>query len=669
MGGVSQLDDQVVNTVKTLAMDAVQAANSGHPGMPMGMADASTVLWRQFLVIDPLEPGFHDRDRFILSAGHGSMLLYALLHLSGHALSLADLKRFRQFGSLTPGHPEVGLTPGVETTTGPLGQGFANGVGMAMAETYLASLFNRPGFPIMDHMTFGICSDGDLHEGISHEAGALAGHLGLGKLIFLYDDNDITIDGATSNSSSTNETARFESYGWQVFLVDGHDRQAVADAIQSAKAETSKPSLIRCKTRIGHGSPNKEGSEKSHGSPLGVEEIRLTKERMGWPVDAPFHIPAEVPGAFDALRQRGAQKRETWEAMFSGYRTAHPDLATLFETVMSGTYEVAALKSLLGAQMTDQPEATRASSGKVINALASVMPTLWGGSADLAGSNKTDVEGRDFYSASNPGGRNIHFGIREHAMAAAMNGMALHGGIVPYGGTFLTFSDYMRPSMRLAGLMKQRAVYVLTHDSIFLGEDGPTHQSVEHAMALRLIPGLDIFRPADRAETAASWLAAIERRDGPSGLLLTRQNLPQLVGFDRAVTGVAQGAYVLQEASTTDGAPLILMGTGSELHLCVEAAAELEAQGVPTRVVSVPCMDRFLQGGPELREEVLPAAWTKRVSVEAGRTFGWEGMVGVHGKSVGIDTFGESAPADELARHFGFTVANVLSVARSLLDG
>jgi transketolase len=667
MSDAVKLDSLVVNTIKTLAIDAVQAANSGHPGMPMGMADTASVLWREFLVTDPRNPSFCDRDRFILSAGHGSMLLYGLLHLSGHDLSLEQLKNFRQMGSLTPGHPEFGLTAGVETTTGPLGQGFANGVGMAMAEAHLASVYNRPGHTLVDHYVYGICSDGDLQEGLSHEAAAIAGHLKLGKLIFLYDDNEITIDGCTANSSSTDETVRFESHGWQVLSVDGHDRAAVREALVSAKGDTSRPTLIRCRTYIGHGSPNKEGSEKSHGSPLGAEEVRLTKEKMGWPVDAQFLVPPEVPEAFSEMRMRGASKRDQWLTAFDAYKAAYPSEATEFLAMQSGDVDVASLKDVLAGIVSDAPQATRASSGKVINALASLLPSLIGGSADLAGSNKTTIEGAAFYSPATPSGRNIHFGIREHGMAAAMNGMALHGGLIPYGGTFLTFSDYMRPSMRLAALMKQRVVYVLTHDSIFLGEDGPTHQSVEHAMALRLIPGLDVMRPADMAETAAAWLATLGRNDGPTALLLTRQNLPQLVDFDVATTGIEKGGYVIAEQGL-QGEPVILIGTGSELHLCVEAKAILESKGVPVRVVSMPCLDRFLRADRAYRDSVLPPSFARRVSVEAGRTFGWESVVGLDGASVGIDSFGESAPAEELAKHFGFTVENVVKTAMSLTD-
>lgn len=660
------LDLRVANTIKTLAIDAVEAANSGHPGMPMGMADASSVLWRRFLTVDPSAPDFPDRDRFVLSAGHGSMLLYGLLHLAGFDLPLDELRRFRQLGSKTPGHPERGLTPGVETTTGPLGQGLANAVGMAMAAEYLGALFNRPGFPVVDHGVFGICSDGDLQEGISHEAASLAGHFGLGRIVFLYDDNSISIEGSTELSFTEDTTKRFEAYGWQVLSVDGHDQRATAEAIAQAVACTDRPSLIRCKTYIGHGSPNKQGSESSHGSPLGAAETKLTKEALGWPLQPTFLVPDEVRAAFEPLRQRGAAKRAGWEAMMARYREAFPELFATWTCLHTGDGLPADMEQHLPTFEGVGSQATRASSGAVLAALAPVLPTLWGGSADLAGSNNTMIKGQPSFQKGERGGRNLHYGVREHGMAAAMNGMALHGGVIPYGGTFLTFTDYMRPSMRLAALMHQRAIYVLTHDSIFLGEDGPTHQSVEHAMALRLIPGLDVMRPADGRETAAAWAAALRRSDGPTGLLLTRQGLPQLEGTKDAMDGVAKGAYVVVGADVADP-EIILIGTGSELHLCTEAAEVLASEGRRVRVVSMPCAERFLRQDPSWRDAVLPPSCEARLSVEAGRTFGWERFVGDGGASVGIDTFGESAPAEDLAEHFGITTANVLAKARVLL--
>ena len=660
-------DDQVaVDTIKTLAMDAVQRASSGHPGMPMGMADAATVLWSRFLVVDPNAPAFPNRDRFVLSAGHGSMLLYGLLHLSGFDLSLDEIKRFRQLGSLTAGHPEVGLAPGVETTTGPLGQGFANGVGMAMAEAYLAEMFNRPGFDVVDHHTYVICSDGDLQEGISHEASSLAGHLGLGKLVYLYDDNRITIDGSADLSFTDDTTRRFEAYGWHVEDVDGHDRGAVAQAIEAARLASDRPSLVRCRTHIGHGSPNKQDTAASHGAPLGVDEIRLTKERMGWDAEAEFLVPTKARATFEGLRQRGKRALDSWNETFSRYAEAHPDLAARWAALHEGDGLPTNLDGLLPGFDGDEARATRAASGMVINALADALPTLWGGSADLSGSNKTLVSGQEPFSQTARGGRNLHFGVREHAMAAIMNGMALHGGIIPYGGTFLTFSDYMRGAMRLSALMGQRAIYVLSHDSIFLGEDGPTHQSVEHAMALRRIPGMHVIRPADTRETSAAWAAALRRTDGPTCLLLTRQGLPALPGTARAIEGVRLGGYVVH-GDPGSLPQLILIGTGSELHLCTEAAAALEAEGISTRVVSMPCIERFLSQPGDYRDGVLPESCPVRLSVEAGSTAGWESLVGPFGSSIGIDRFGESAPATDLAPHFGFTSGHVFDEAKTLL--
>ena len=664
-----KVDEQVVvDTIRTLSMDAVQKAKSGHPGMPMGMADGAAVLWLHHLTTDPSAPEFVDRDRFILSAGHGSMLIYSLLHLSGHDLGLDELKSFRQLHSRTPGHPEYGMTPGVEVTTGPLGQGFATAVGMAMAERYLAAQFNRPGHTIVDHAVLGICSDGDLEEGISHEAASLAGHLGLGKITFLYDDNNITIDGDATLAFSEDTTRRFEAYGWHVQSVDGHDRDAIHAAILAGKAVTDRPSLIRCKTHIGYGSPNKQDSASSHGSPLGDEEIRLTKEGMGWPVDAYFEVPQSALDAFSILKERGQAKRTQWEAAFDAYGSAHPELAAQWVSIHEGNGLPGHLESLLPGFGTngDEKTATRSASGAVINALAETLPQLWGGSADLAGSNMTLVAGQPSFQRDRPDGRNLHYGIREHGMAAAMNGMALHGGVIPYGGTFLTFSDYMRGSMRLSALMKLRAVYILTHDSIFLGEDGPTHQSVEHAAALRLIPGMHVMRPADIRETSAAWAAALRRTDGPTCLLLSRQGLPPIPGSTRAMEGVERGAYLVH-GDPNEAPDLILIGTGSELHLCLEAAAALEAEGHRTRVISMPSVERFRSQDAEYKERLLPSQSPLRISVEAGTTNGWADIVGPLGHSIGIDTFGESAPASALAEHFGFTTGHVTRRAQGML--
>ncbi len=667
------IDRLVTNTIKTLAMDAIDRANSGHPGLPMGMAGAASTLWRRFLTVDPTAPDFVDRDRFVLSGGHGSMLLYALLHLSGFDVSLDDIKAFRQLHSKTPGHPEVGVTPGVETTTGPLGQGFANAVGMAMAEAYLAAHFNRPGFDIVDHWTYATCGDGDLHEGVSHEAAALAGHLGLGKLIVLFDDNGITIEGPTSLATSEDVTGRFEAYGWQVLEVNGHDHQAVAGAIEEARAVRTHPTLIRCHTHIGHGSPHRQDTASVHGSPLGAEENRATKENIGWPPDAQFLVPDEAREAFGELRARGAARREAWEAMFTRYAEEHPELAATWRRIHAAGEAalpggLAGLDALLPRFEEAGKQATRASSGVVINALAPAMMELWGGSADLAGSTKTLVKGAPSLAPGAPGGRNIHFGIREHGMGAIMNGVALHGGLIPYGATFLTFSDYMRGAVRLSALMGQRVVYVFTHDSVFLGEDGPTHQAVEHAMALRLIPGLEVIRPADGNETAAAWRDALRHDDRPTALLLTRQGVPQVAPFEAALAGVAQGAYVLRD--TADGASpdLVLLASGSEVHVALAAADELQAQGTQVRVVSVPNLGRFLAQPAATRDAVIPPSCLARLSVEAGVTRGWEPLLGPLGEAVGIDRFGESAPAEELAELFGLTAEAVAQRARELLQ-
>ncbi len=651
--------DVLVQTLKTLAIDAVEKAQSGHPGMPMGMADAAAVLWADHLTVDPADPAWFNRDRFVLSAGHGSMLLYALLHLSGHPLSLDELKRFRQLHSKTPGHPEHGMTPGVETTTGPLGQGLATAVGMAMAEAHLAARFNRPGFPVVDHLTLGICSDGDLQEGVALEAVSLAGHLGLGKLVFLYDDNAITIEGDTALAFTEDVPARFRACDWHVISVDGHDREAVHAALAEAIAERSRPSLVACRTRIGRGSPNKEGKASSHGSPLGAKEVALTKAAMGWPLEPTFLVPDAARAAFEPLRARGRDAHTAWDAMMADYRATHPELAAELDAMIGGGLpaDLAAIVPAFG----DAPIATRNASGKVINALAPHVPGLWGGSADLAGSTKTLIDGAASFSKAVRTGRNLHFGIREHAMAAALNGIALHGGLIPYGATFLTFSDYMRGAMRLSALMKQRAIYVLTHDSIFLGEDGPTHQSIEHAQALRLIPGLQVFRPGDARETAWAWIAALESTDRPSCLLLTRQDLPGIPGTGE---GLRRGGYVVRDPAAP---ALLFIATGSELHVAMQAAEALAAEGIEARVVSMPSVERFLEQPEAWRASVLPASIPVRVAVEAGRTVGWERFVGPFGDIVGLDRFGESAPAEELADFFGLTAAAIADRARATL--
>ena len=634
--------DLAVKTIKGLAIDAVETANSGHPGMPMGMADTAVVLWSRFLKFDPTDPKWPDRDRFVLSAGHGSTLLYALLHLSGYEdLTLDELKRFRQWGARTAGHPEYGEAGGIETTTGPLGQGVGNAVGMALAEALLAARF--PG--LVDHHTYAICGDGDLMEGVAAEAMSLAGHLGLGKLIVLYDDNRITIDGSTELSFTEDTAARVGAMGWHVQITDGHDHELVAAAIEEAREETDRPSLIQCRTHIGHGAPTKQDTSSAHGSPLGAVEVAATKAAMDWPQDELFHIPAEVPAFFGAAAERGGARRQAWRAALEASPARAAFEAQLAETISPEVFE--ALPTFpSGGRL-----ATRKASGAVLNALAELVPQLLGGSADLAGSNGTPLKAygtvqRDAFGADR---RNLCYGVREHGMGAIMNGLALHGGWRPYGGTFLVFSDYMRPSVRLAALMHQPVVYVWTHDSVFLGEDGPTHQPVEHAMALRLIPNLHVVRPADANETAAAWQHALERADGPTALLLTRQGLPVLDTVDRAAA--RRGGYVLRR-ETTDAPEAILLATGSEVEVALGAAERL---GPGFRVVSMPCFEAFDAQDAEYRESVLPAAVTARVAIEAGRTFGWERYVGSAGLTHGIDRFGVSAPHQRIAEEWGFT--------------
>jgi len=648
------IDQLCVNTIRGLAMDGVQKAKSGHPGMPMGMADAAYVLWTRFLKHNPADPKWPDRDRFVLSAGHGSMLIYSLLYLTGYDLPLDELKRFRQLGSLTPGHPEYGLTPGVETTTGPLGQGFANGVGMAMAERFLAATFNRPGFPLFDHYTYAIVSDGDLMEGVSHEAAGIAGHLGLDKLIYLYDDNEISIEGSTDLAFTEDVPARFEAYGWHVLDVDGHDRDAIEAAIRAAQAVTGKPSLIVCHTHIAYGAPNLHDTAKAHGAPLGEEEVRLTKEAMGWPVDKTFYVPQEALAHFRKAVDAGKQAEDEWQALFEGYEAAYPKEAALLSDLLDGKLPEGWEDALPTFDPGGDPLATRKASGAVLNALAPVLPTLIGGSADLAPSNNTMLNGIEDFQASTPAGRNMHFGVREHAMGSIMNGIALHGGLRVYGGTFMVFSDYMRPAVRVASIMKVPVIYVWTHDSVWIGEDGPTHQPIEHLMALRAIPNLVVIRPADANETAAAWRVALERGDGPTALALTRQKLPILAETRRdAAETVARGAYVLVDSS---GKPdVILIATGSEVSLALEARDMLAAEGVAVRVVSMPSMELFEAQSQEYRDSVLPPLVTKRLAIEAGISLGWHKYVGPEGDVLALDRFGASAPYKDLMKEFGFT--------------
>ena len=657
------LDQLCVNTIRTLAMDSVQKANSGHPGMPMGMADAAYVLWTQFLKHNPANPAWPDRDRFVLSAGHGSMLLYSLLHLTGYDLPLEQLQQFRQWDSMTPGHPEYGDTPGVETTTGPLGQGFANGVGMALAERLLASQFNRPGFTLVDHYTYAIVSDGDLMEGISHEAASLAGHLGLGKVIYLYDDNHITIEGDTALAFSEDVHRRFEAYGWHVQAVDGHDRAAVTDAIRQAQAETEQPSIILCRTHIAYGSPNKQDTAGAHGSPLGPDEVRLTKEALGWPPEAQFLIPGEALAHFRQALEQGARAQQAWDELFVRYEEEHPALVAEWKRRLAGELPAGWEESLPTFTPEDGPIATRAAGGKIMAALAPALPELVGGSADLHPSTKTYLSAYPAVENGKFGARNLHFGVREHTMGGILNGMALHGGFRPYGSTFLVFSDYMRPSIRLAALMEQPVIYVFTHDSIFVGEDGPTHQPVEHIASLRSIPGLTVLRPADANETVAAWHTLLEHRAGPVALLLSRQKLPVLAEVDAG--GVARGGYVLADAEDPQ---VILIGSGSEVETILGAQELLAEEGIAARVVSMPSWELFEAQPQEYRESVLPPGVTARVAVEAGVPLGWERYVGSQGAIVALDRFGASAPYKVLAEKFGFTPDTVVARAKTLLE-
>lgn len=659
---MNHIDELCINTLRFLSADAVQEANSGHPGLPLGAAPMAYTLFDRILRFDPADPGWINRDRFILSAGHGSALLYALIHCYGYDLPLEQVKNFRQWESLTPGHPEYGLTPGVEATTGPLGQGFAMGVGMAMAERFLAAQFNTPEQPVIDHYTYAIVSDGDLMEGISAEAASLAGHQKLGKLIYLYDDNSISIEGSTDLAFTEDVCARFEAYGWHVQTVDdGNDVDAIEAAVTAAQAETGKPSLIAIKTHIGYGSPRQD-SAKAHGEPLGDDDLAATKEKLGWPVEPRFHVPEDAAAHMLEAGRRGGQLHGQWKQTLDGYRAANPEQGATFDLCVGGRLPAGWDKALPVFE-AGGGDATRNSSGKVLNALAGVLPTLIGGSADLAPSNKTMLDGFDAADADHPGGRNFHFGVREHAMGAAVNGMALHGGVIPYGGTFLVFADYVRPSLRLAALMRTHAIFVFTHDSIGVGEDGPTHQPIEHVMSLRAIPELLVFRPADPNETAAAWRVAIERK-GPACLMLTRQKLPTLDPAAHDIqAGVARGAYVLREAASPD---VVLLATGSEVSLALKAAEELAAQGIEASVVSMPSWELFEEQDNEYRESVL-ACGVPRVSIEAGTTLGWHRYVGLEGDAIGLDRFGASAPGDEVMEKLGLNVENVVCRVKKLL--
>ena len=665
----TDLDLLAINTIRTLSIDAVQKANSGHPGAPMGAAPMAYVLWTRFLRHAPTHPDWPDRDRFVLSAGHASMLLYSLLHLTGYAVSLEDLESFRQWGSITPGHPEYGLTPGVEATTGPLGQGLANAVGMAIAERRLAAEYNRPNHAIVDHWTYAIASDGDLQEGIASEAASLAGHLRLEKLVVLYDDNHVQLDGPTSMAWSEDVPARFEAYGWHTQRVeDGNDVAAIEAAIERARSD-GRPSLIAVRTHIGYGSPNKQDSQKAHGAALGVEEVRLTKEAYGWDPDRSFYVPDEARTLFRAAVAEGESLVSGWEARFERYGDAFPEAAAEFRRRTTGAGLADGWDADLKSYDTGTEVATRNAGQDAIQALAPRVPELFGGAADLSESNLTDVKGEANFEA-NQAGRNLRFGVREHAMGGIANGLAYHGGFIPYAGTFLNFSDYMRGSVRLAALSRLHVIYVWTHDSVGLGEDGPTHQPVEHYAALRAIPNLCFVRPGDANETSAAWAFAVARHEGPVALALTRQKLPVLPGTaERARDGVVRGGYVLREA--TGGSPqLIMIGTGSELQLAFAAAETLEGEGIPTRVVSLPCWEQFEAQDQAYRDAVLPPAVRKRVSVEIGVPLGWERWVGDEGAIVGLDHFGASAPAAVIFEHLGFTAGRVTDVARRVVrDG
>ena len=664
----TKLDELCVNTIRMLSADSVEKAHSGHPGMPMGAASMAYVLWTRFLRHHPLKPDWPDRDRFVLSAGHGSMLLYSLLHLTGYNLPLEELKNFRQWKSKTPGHPEHGITPGVETTTGPLGQGFANGVGMAIAERYLAARFNQSDYTIVDHYTYGIISDGDLMEGVSHEAASLAGHLGLGKLIYLYDDNRISIEGSTDIAFTEDRVARFEAYGWHVeSIADGNDLEAIRKAIAAAQKETQRPSIIAVRTHIGYGSPNKQDKASAHGEPLGPDEIIRTKENLGWPVDPPFFIPDEALNHFRQAVAKGKELEDAWQQTLGSYREVYPELSQKWQQWINGELPDNWDKDIPQFSADPKGTATRVASGTVLNAIAPYSLNLSGGSADLAPSTKTLINEENDFQTAQFNGRNFRFGVREHAMGSILNGMALHGGLIPYGATFLVFSDYMRPAIRLAALTDLKVIYVFTHDSIGLGEDGPTHQPVEHLSALRAIPNLTVIRPCDANETAEAWRTALKQKSGPVALALSRQNVPTL---DRKIfapaAGLQQGAYILSDPE--NGNPeIILLSSGSEVQLALEAAQKITDKGFAVRVVSMPSWELFNQQPESYRHQVLPPDISARVAIEAGSPHGWHRYTGNKGKVVALDHFGASAPYQILYEKFGITADQVVVKALELL--
>jgi transketolase len=663
----NNIEQLCINTVRTLSIDAVQKANSGHPGMPLGMAPIAYAIYYKAMKHNPLNPKWINRDRFILSAGHGSMLLYSILHLCGYKISLEDLKSFRQWGSITPGHPEINHTPGVETTTGPLGQGFATVVGMAIARDYLASMFNKDDIKLIDHGFWGICSDGDLMEGISHEAASLAGHLKLSKFVFFYDDNNITIDGRTNISNSDDTARRFESYGWQVLsIMDVNDSSQVERVIKMVRSSYDKPTLIISKSVIGYGSPNKQDKSSSHGAPLGEEEVKLTKNYLGMPEDKSFYVPEEVYNHFKGIAECGQEAEEIWNRSLEEYKLKYPKEYSLFNSIINSQFNNDWLDHLPKFDDYHEKIATRVASGKVLNAAAIDIPALIGGSADLAESNNCDIKSSKSFSAENRGGRNIHFGIREHAMGAILNGMAIYGGVMPFGATFLIFSDYMRPAIRLAALMKQKVIYIFTHDSIGLGEDGPTHQPVEHLASLRAIPNLTVLRPADANETVEAWKYAINHTGGPIALILTRQKVSVINrNIYASAAGIKNGAYILKD---TAGKPdLILFASGSEVALCLDAAEQLESEGLKVRVVSFTSWEIFEQQTEEYQHSVLPKDVKARLSVEMGVSQGWKKYVGDYGECLSIETFGASAPDNILFKEYGFTKENVIYLSRKIL--
>ena len=660
----TSLEQLCINTIRTLAMDGVQKAKSGHPGMPMGMASVAYALWTKHLNHNPANMHWHNRDRFILSGGHGSMLLYSLLYLTGYNVSLDDLKNFRRLGSKTPGHPEYSHTDGVEVTTGPLGQGFANGIGMAIAQKYLAARFNKPGSKVVDYHIFATLGDGDLMEGITSEAASLAGHLKLGNMIYFYDDNHISIDGPTELAFTEDRAKRFEAYGWHVQKVkDGNDLKAIDKAIQTAKKETDRPSIIMVRTHIGFGSPNKQDTAEAHGAPLGEDEVKLTKENYGWDPEVQFFVPEKALAQFRKAVEIGKKKEEKWKTKFAEYKKKYPELALELENIREGNYGEEWKKAL--PVFTDAM-ATREASGKTLNAVIPFLPSMMGGSADLTPSNNTLVKSMGEFHANNYAGRYIRYGVREHAMGGIMNGLAVTDGIIPYGGTFFVFSDYMRGSIRLACIMGTRPIYVFTHDSIGVGEDGPTHEPVEHLAALRCIPNMISIRPADANETVAAWKFAIEYKCSPVALILTRQKLPTI---DRtkypSADNLVKGAYILIENSSTPD--IILIGTGSEVQLALGAYEQLLKEGVKARVVSMPSWELFERQSKDYRDSVLPPTVKKRIAIEAGVSMGWEKYVGDSGRIIGINTFGTSAPVDVIFKHFGFTVENVLKTAKEML--